>query len=1085
MSTFGSGRSELLWPMMLIVGALGMGLLVTNTPLRSHRPSAKQNIVTSQGASHVPARLWEDPFDSVARIWRSIADQELTEWPPGAISLQRFIELHDLKNAPGQRVLLLPVLTQDGGSPGLVDARISARYAIHAAMSVAGYAPSSPGEVSVVTVSNEQRSRDMDIAEADENTDFRRWLIPIDEYESADPAVLPDQRAQRYDRVFVLWVNMRELQRGSALRDLDAILALMTSDRTDAVFETAIIGPYFSGHLKGITAELSKRSDPFAMLNGMRMYSPWATASNTALGFEDREATELRGPHELALAFESDIFAIERTVGPDSDLLFLLTKELERRGIDALLPGKRNRKDHIAILSETDSLYGQSLIKEFVSHTRGDWSTGNESMISQYSYLRGLDGAGTRTGPSTSASPLRTSRSDSARQLADSLSASALAWSDVERAQGPSQVDYVRRLVERLQRDDRAWRRQGKRLRAIGVLGSDIYDKMIILKAMRQHFPDVLFFTTDLNAQMLHPADYRWTRNLIIASHYGLEAGPDLQKHVPPFRTSYQTALLVSVLKALGDMRVEAQPPPIGRIYEVGRYGAYDLTIDIEQRDPTSSADTRRWLAARPNIIPEGDFRRRTSKGAIDLFFPMRASENAGAASPGRLLIVLISSFVGFALLTFGYHTWTRSDLDPESATQPAKSGALAAQGKNARERSDWKTLFKGGLAAYGVLVGTPLLIMFVVVAPDHSRPGGEPFEILGGVSVWPTVLLRLFAGTLAIWFLHRIRVSLDRNAARIEADFGLPARTPTVEKGWIDPFLPREWLDRDWWRSRTTFGWNPKPNIKAVDLWSEYRDRTARRQRYLRTIPVLALYLAFGSTFFSLFGAPESPYRGDVSRLALSLSLLFAVITVNLLVFFVWDATRLCDRLIRFLSRRESHWPPETLRKIDRPHKVVSADRELQSTSSALESWIDCQVIARRTESVGVILYYPFIVLLVMIVARHNAIDNWSWNVPLLIVVTGALLVTVIAAATLRRSANIARERELERLRSVRANAIAKGDDGEALARVSEDLITEVKELRQGAFGGVFQNPIIGALLVPASGVGVIELTALLRGGV
>ena len=56
---------------------------------------------------------------------------------------------------------------------------------------------------------------------------------------------------------------------------------------------------------------------------------------------------------------------------------------------------------------------------------------------------------------------------------------------EFERASGRSQLDYVRRLSEQLRETKRRLAAQGKELFAIGVVGSDVYDKLMILQALR------------------------------------------------------------------------------------------------------------------------------------------------------------------------------------------------------------------------------------------------------------------------------------------------------------------------------------------------------------------------------------------------------------------------------------------------------------------------------------------------------------------------------------------------------------------------------------------------------------------------
>jgi hypothetical protein len=128
-------------------------------------------------------------------------------------------------------------------------------------------------------------------------------------------------------------------------------------------------------------------------------------------------------------------------------------------------------------------------------------------------------------------------------------------------ASGNNQFDYVRRMERRLATLHDHLKRQGGGIRAIGVVGSDVYDKLIILRALAKRFPHASFFTTDLDADLSRPSELHYTQNLIVASHYGLALHPSLQRDVPPFRKSYQTATFLSALHALEDSRLKAILP--------------------------------------------------------------------------------------------------------------------------------------------------------------------------------------------------------------------------------------------------------------------------------------------------------------------------------------------------------------------------------------------------------------------------------------------------------------------------------------------------------------------------------------------
>ena len=115
-------------------------------------------------------------------------------------------------------------------------------------------------------------------------------------------------------------------------------------------------------------------------------------------------------------------------------------------------------------------------------------------------------------------------------------------------------------MAEHLQSD--------KKLKAVGLLGSDVYDKLELLKALRPLPPDAVFFTNNLDARFAHPEEWNETHNLVVVSAFDLEIPieqpilvmqpklngqglacrlpDDHGVHVPPFRDSYQTALFAA-----------------------------------------------------------------------------------------------------------------------------------------------------------------------------------------------------------------------------------------------------------------------------------------------------------------------------------------------------------------------------------------------------------------------------------------------------------------------------------------------------------------------------------------------------------
>ena len=95
--------------------------------------------------------------------------------------------------------------------------------------------------------------------------------------------------------------------------------------------------------------------------------------------------------------------------------------------------------------------------------------------------------------------------------------------SSLERPIGQSRFDYLRRISEHLHKLDDECRKKGldRRIKAIGILSGDVFDKLLILRALRPEFPEALFFTTDFDEAFAIKSELPFTRNLIISSSFG------------------------------------------------------------------------------------------------------------------------------------------------------------------------------------------------------------------------------------------------------------------------------------------------------------------------------------------------------------------------------------------------------------------------------------------------------------------------------------------------------------------------------------------------------------------------------------
>ena len=228
-------------------------------------------------------------------------------------------------------------------------------------------------------------------------------------------------------------------------------------------------------------------------------------------------------------------------IGTDRDLAKALNRELHLR---SCCPAKSIKQ--IAVIAEWDTLYGQDIFRVFEdvlpTCTVCNTKAGPGESFHRSTYFQGIDGR--LPGDKNAGRPDEKNGEDSTawKEPLPGRPGSSVP------AVGYSRIDYLRRTVEHLKRENSSWK-------AIGVVGSDVYDKILLIRVLKYYFPGTILFTTDLDARLLDPAEYPSTRNLLIASHYGLELREDLQRDVEPFRSVYQTSEFLATIRAIRDTR--------------------------------------------------------------------------------------------------------------------------------------------------------------------------------------------------------------------------------------------------------------------------------------------------------------------------------------------------------------------------------------------------------------------------------------------------------------------------------------------------------------------------------------------------
>ncbi|MBI4001097.1 MAG: hypothetical protein HY348_04860 [Nitrospira defluvii] len=971
-------------------------LIIYQVPLKTSRPIDKEaEKYVSVKADRVQARLWQDPFEAVSTHQL----KERASKPTGEGHAKSHHTFSDLVQAikqegAGSEFLVLPVFMDGNPYANGVESRLKDRYAVVSALGVAGYLPESGEYI-----------RYFEWARPPESS----LLVPVEWF-------LPDtnsRNSQGRKQVLVLWLKDQDFS-PNPLTSLGHLVAHLHNTLRESSTTYKVLGPRTSGTLASMLSELKRHPSDITALKGTTFYSSWATAANSfLLGASRKEAKE----GEVEHSFADQGLSLLRTIGTDDKLAEQLVEELKRRGVDLSVSSKGTSPrpaPHVALISEWDTLYGRALPLTFVAmaETMAKTSdvTGTRQIeaelevlrtgvwpewVHRYSYLAGLDGELPPKGDGKDAAGTQAKG-----KPGDKISGTAQSTEEVPT--GRSQLDYVRRLAETLKHD-------ATEFVAIGVLGSDVYDKLMILQALRNDFPRAIFFTTDLDARMTHPGQGQWTRNLIVASHFGLALHPDLQTPIPPFRDSYQTALFYSALQAvqyLLPLPVEHEEVRNSvtnisysiagrpRLYEMGRHGAVDISLD-EPRDIPSIH------APRPDLNLATGKQRLPDAGKIGL-------------------AVLVMGAALLCALLLNSEFW----------------GMFRAR----RHRDKLVFIFALGV----VIVGLLLWAM-------RDGAAGEPVSLTQGISVWPTTVIRFVACVLCVVFLWYASMRLRDNDRALTGRFGLLLLEPK-------PVISRSLIGIHYWRP------HPGGEASASDLWQEYQSLGQWKCRLIRIVPQTLCYGLFGWLLMRLFGFPTMPCRGPACVQINYLVLALSVTGMTILMFYVVDATRLCRRLIKIMIATTIQWPDRLLEKEAVSHDVDKA---------TLNEWLGIELIAQRTAVISFMLYYPFVILFLMGVARHTYFDRWDFPIGLMAIFSLNAAYAFGNAVFLRRSAEEGKRTAITQLK---AKLIGLPDES-AKRKQIERIADLIDNNRQGAFLPFTQHPLFGAIALPTGGTGLVLL--------
>ena len=767
-----------------LVASLVGGAFLLKEPLESRRPQQRATLFRANPAGEiVPARLWQDPLHAIESHWSGIVSNRAEHGmrpspasPPITLSQLRNYSLskHNDNSACKTETqeschsqLRLLVMMRGGPYAEDREDRRRQRHAVVSALTESDYVPKEAERIGyVVENSFKKSSNDGGCSKDIIRTKMGNFLPPkmligFEFYEQALEAKKAKAGGEgeeetkkagkevnknrsngkakvehSWDSILVLWLNSDDFNTCPRQR-VSALMAAL--DRNGSCDTTVLLGPVTSGAL----AEMGKvkdcksaakhwlkcvqdKSNTGVSINDyigrLHILSPRATVPLHWL-FPDRPEYTPNGRQDtkrVHACFRRDlgVCSFNSVVSTDNRVLRDILEELLARG----LRGKGTSL--IAIVSEQDSTYGRLLDDIFEEIASGDQP---KVKVREYGYLQGVDG---ELPPGSSKLPNGLRRTNDDETTSDqTIESSFMATAHREQSFGVAQLDYVRRLADRIACDFSG--HEGPVV--IGVLGSDVYDKLLILQALRERLPTATFFTTDLDARLTDPDVYEWTRNLIVGSSYGFTVK---ELKGAGFRDSYQTALYRAVTLALDKNYEETAPCP--RLFEIGRTGAVDIT---EHGEPcTKGAYEKVHITERGGPCTEEAYKE--VHGGIP-YIPSESTWSRGIGSVTLTLLPLIALTIYAFLRSWALH--------------------------NQRLYHRWKAHI--WVAAIGV-VSIVLLVLLMVYLKSKDY---EPWLFFEGVSSVPTLMLQLTTIVFAYGILHIALGRINQVQRDIHDNLGLP----------------------------------------------------------------------------------------------------------------------------------------------------------------------------------------------------------------------------------------------------------------------------------------------------------------------
>jgi hypothetical protein len=554
----------------------------------------------------------------------------------------------------------------------------------------------------------------------------------------------------------------------------------------------------------------------------------------------------------------------------------------------------------------------------------------------------------------------------------------------------------------------------------------------------------------------------------LVASGHGLTLNPELQKDILPFRSSYQTSIFLATTLAiknddLAHSRSDSKSDPLAETTAaVGCWSKQPLLFQIGRTAPrglpTDSLDGEEKACQNQTGDANAGF---IKSGSIETKVMALYPEFMESARLGIFL---------FPIMLFGI-VLTLAPIRKVLFARISPTGSVG-QGESLAPPIEPTIKWLAPLVVAALVIWALVTLFWPVTARwliEYPKNNGDPMALFEGISIWPTIALRVFGSILSLLLIWWTLRTLEINRHETGRDMGLRPQTEptTLAEDYqemlnnLDLPTRRAKLAAMLWfppesSYRSPQGCDDDGRRKVAFLHIVTRMSLRSRIRCLRAaIGTVGMMLLWSLVLAPVFGDLTVPARGTRASDIYWWVTLLDVIPTLFLTFLVADATLYSRTFISRLTQISTVWPDPTFAKFSRLYGLPR---------TALADWIDLQYLAKRTRCTTQLIYFPFLSLTVLVLSRSHLFDDFSmpWTLPASQAISTAAIVGSVLAY--RLAAENARKAARDHLT---AKIVAAQGDAKKAAQL-ESISNEIESLREGAFAPLTSQPIVKAVLLP-----------------